>query len=76
MFRQASDFPCKYKQYNSMFIVWEGASHATVCLGWLAVCLSQKLKKSRKRAPGTKWVYDFSPPTFVIFFLSQFAIPQ
>jgi hypothetical protein len=21
-------------------------------------------------------VYDFSPPTFVIFFLSQFAIPQ
>jgi hypothetical protein len=33
---------------------WEGASHAAVF--GLAGCLSQKMEKLRKRAPGTKWM--------------------
>jgi len=72
VFRQANDFPCKYKQYNSKLLGWEGASHAAVfgLAGCLAGCLSQKPEKVRKRAPGTKWVYDFPPPTVAAFVLS------
>lgn len=38
----------------------------SVWAGWL----SQKLEKFRKRAPSTKWVYDFPPPTYAVFVLS------